>query len=219
MAEYTVAKRGRPAKVVEAIEPAATELPSTPVPHNSVNLDQLATDTTLFNKKSPANVKGKLTNELSRREEIEAAIVKERGRYIESTDNAKPGVPFSSRGGNEGASHPYEFAKPLEIAFRAEGVTLGGDILDTGEGAQDAPVEDRSDPNNPRSPSYMTCKNGNCQYRMGCLRYRMNNQRTNAAIRFPDECRLEGFYQSIDETNFTGYSPVESIELTRQPKF
>jgi hypothetical protein len=175
--------------------------------------------------------------EMARREEIEADLIRQNGRYIESVDNARPGVPFASPSANAFDVTPYTFVDPPKRKYRADGVDFSGDILDTGEGAQrptpmlyarneddpDGP-DIKLDSNDPRSTDFITCGNGNCPYREHCLRYRMKDVRRkngkvdNAFLFFPEECRRDGIYIDIqDHPNYHGYGVFEAYAISGTP--
>lgn len=215
----------------------APPVPSKPVtPDSNVNGDNNGnlvspTGTNEFFKGTPEATQAYVA-ELSRREEIEAEIIRTKGRYIESVDNARPGVPFNGSHANDFSVSPMNFVEPTKREYRADGVDFSGDIFDTGYGAQAALLSLPSDPedpnskpfdiNDPRSAEYVTCGNGNCNYREGCLRYRMKSIKpeANKFVFFPDACRADGIYQSIDQfPGFTGYGTFEPTNLTSTPNF
>ena len=157
---------------------------------------------------------------LERAEEIEEELVRKTGRYIESVDNARPGVPYTDRK-DERMTHldQQEFAVPLinRLNINSDGLTIrGGDIFDPGEGAQKAPdrfgTNASSNPNDPRSESFLTCSNKQCAYREGCLRYRLRNRRDNSFPFFPESCRKDGIYISVNDSDYTGYDNFDQIE-------
>lgn len=171
---------------------------------------------------STPNVPAEVVKSLQRSEEIEAELVRSEGRYIESIDNAKPGRTITGALNSSEEASPLTFAQQ-EYTFRAEGANVNpdaGNYFDTGSGAQT--VEDLSevgdDPHDPRSDAFMTCLNNNCNYRSGCLRYRMKASRTkNAAVFFPEQCRADGTYIALTDSDFTGYGSFESIDGMTAP--
>jgi hypothetical protein len=159
------------------------------------------------------------SKELVRLEEIEADLVRTKGRYIPNVDDVKPGVPFSSRV-DERVSHldGQTFAVPLisTLNINSDGITIrGGGIFDPGEGAQKKPdftTIKSANPHDPSSESFTTCSNKLCPYREGCLRYRLKNRRINTAPFFPEQCRKDGIYISINDTSYSGFDPFDQIE-------
>lgn len=148
-----------------------------------------------------------------RAEEVAADMVKAKGRYIENVDNVKPGVTF--RGADADLYSP-EMPLPYsgQVSMRADGVTLDNvGPIDPSEGAQDINTMPKpGDRDDPTSVHFMVCMNSNCRYREGCLRYRMKNKREMKTVFFPEDCRRDGIYISIDDTKFTAYDPMELIE-------
>ena len=219
----TVAKRAKRKAVPEiGYDPVAEQKPAEQLPEKPVSLDNLTRNPVLFNEKMPANVTASLSIEISRNEEVAAEIVRQKGRYIDSVDNAKPGVPFTGRSSNaspstEGFATPQQFTPSPNFQFRADGIELTGNIFDTGAGAQEPIPADNFAPDDPRSTEFVACANGNCAYREGCLRYRMKNKSLNTFVFFPDACRMDGVYIGIDDTDFTAYSPMNSLESTSTP--
>jgi hypothetical protein len=99
--------------------------------------------------------------------------------------------------------------------INSDGITVkGGDIFDTGTGAQvsdDFATNKSANPNDPRSESFMACSNMMCQYREGCLRFRLKNRRANSFPFFPESCRKDGIYISINESDYTGYDHFDVL--------
>jgi len=158
--------------------------------------------------------------DMARREEIEAELIRTRGRYIESVDNARAGTPYTGKASNDFSVGPQIFTEPAKHKYRAEGVDFSGSYLDTGAGAQVARPPAVLDASDPRSDSFITCGNGNCQYREVCLRYRMKSIKPalNTFVFFPEECRIDGIYINIDEhPNYNAYGTFESNYLTESP--
>lgn len=155
---------------------------------------------------------------IQRSEEIAAELVRTNGRYIENIDNAKVGKTI------QGAlnTDPHAVDKPLTYAYQSDGVNTSQEqnngILDTGYGAQKADINPSHEPNDPRSPDFMICMNTACAYRDNCLRFRMKNKRhINKGLFFPEQCRKDGTYISLDETDFTGYDNFESLDNPQTP--
>lgn len=133
------------------------------------------------------------------------------GRYIPNIDDAKPGVTFWQ----PKAQQPD--ALPFQVMNGTPALPEDGAILDTGLGAQvkeDIPIPELDDP---RSDRYMSCMNKSCQYREGCLRYRLHNKKVFKAIFYPEECKATGIYQSINDTDFTAYDPYSNLESKNMP--
>lgn len=157
--------------------------------------------------------------DLQRAEEIENELVKTKGRYIESIDNARIGVTIYGED-NTAPNQTVKsviFAKQQEPHYIGNGFNTGdgkNSPLDTGEGAQkieeNTSYEDEI--NDPRSDNFLTCMNSACKYRETCVRYRLQNKRANKGLFFPEQCRLEGTYISTEDTSFTGYDNMSTIE-------
>lgn len=170
-------------------------------------------------------------NDLIRAEEIAADIVKTKGRFIEGVDNAKPGVTFRGPDASinpvllnelEGIEYntpvnPNQFIEKPKRDMRADGITLKG-VLDTGIGAQEASptVNERDDP---ASPNFMVCVNQECRYREHCLRYRLKSERSMKASFYPEDCRRDGIYMNVEESDFTAYPPFNVLESKSTPSF
>ena len=157
-----------------------------------------------------------------RREEIEAEMIRTKGRVIEGSDNVKAGVTFRDGTSPNSELSPMDFVDPVPYNYRADGVDQTGEdrmVLDTGMGAQRPVVQEIEDTNDPRHPDFMVCGNGNCRYREACLRYRMKEHKTNKAIFFPDACRVDGIFISIDDSDYTGYGAFEPAQLSSTPNF
>jgi hypothetical protein len=162
-----------------------------------------------------------------RLEEVENALVKSEGRYISHVDDAKAGVPYKQTNANDPLQPFLEgiqgseqvFMVPLinQLNIRADGfVSEGGMVLDTGAGAQEA-VSESANPHEPSSKAFMVCVNKTCNYREGCLRYRLSNRRDNKFPFHPSECRADGIYISINDSKFTGYDPFNVIDAGGLP--
>ena len=174
-------------------------------------------------------------NDMIRAEELAADIVKEKGRFIDGVDNAKAGVTFRGPDPSINPAHlssleGMDYNSPLPVHqqqyiqnpkhdMKSDGITLKG-ILDTGAGAQrpEKKVE-VSDRDNPESPSFMVCVNKECRYRENCMRYRLNNQRSMKSVFYPEDCRRDGIFMSVDESDFTAYDPLNILESTATPSF
>jgi len=161
--------------------------------------------------------------DLQRSEEIEADLVREHGRFLEGSDNAKIGVTIDGRLSTDVMNEsPMDFAEQ-PAGFISDGVNTFDDqhiIYDPGASAQkleDVTPVNIEDRNDPRHPSFMGCVNSACQYRSTCLRYRMKNKVQNAFPFFPEECRIDGTYISLDDTDFTAYDAIEAIESNVTP--
>lgn len=193
-------------------------------PNSAPSVNEELTDRVFSNKNvtSPKMDEDKILD-LIRAEEIEEELVRKAGRYIESVDNARPGVPFSDRKDERITNLDHqEFAVPLinRLNINSDGVTIrGGGIFDPGEGAQKpTPVPDKfgtnasSNPNDPRSENFLTCSNKMCPYRESCLRYRLKNRRAQSFPFFPESCRKDGIFINVNETNYTGYDNFDQLE-------
>lgn len=165
-------------------------------------------------------VQGTVLEDMIRAEEMAADLVKQRGRFIEGVDNAKPGVPFRAVESNIYAPEmPLPYADQQSI--RSDGVVLSNiGVLDTGDGAQ--VVEEMPKPgdrDDPASPHFMVCVNKNCRYREGCLRYRMHNKRSMKTVFFPEDCRRDGIYINVEAHPYDAYDPMEILESNSTPSF
>ena len=189
--------------------------------HNLTTAPVLSTNEYKTSTITSPKVDEELILDLIRAEEIEADLVRKAGRYIESVDNVKPGVPYTDRK-DERITHlgESEFAVPLinRLNINADGLTIrGGDIFDPGEGAQKPEpnpfaTNTSSNPNDPRSESFLTCSNKMCAYREGCLRYRLRNRRAQSFPFFPESCRKDGIYVSVNDSEYQGYDPFDQLE-------
>lgn len=170
-------------------------------------------------------------NEFIRAEEIAADLVKAKGRFIEGVDNAKAGVTFRGPDASinpallEGieyneSSNPKQFIQKPKFPMRADGISFEKGVLDTGKGAQgEDSMPKVSDRDNPESESFMVCVNRECRYREHCMRYRLSNQRNMKTVFYPEDCRRDGIYMNIEETDFTAYDPMSVIESKSTPSF
>lgn len=159
---------------------------------------------------------------MERIEEIEAELTRKMGRYIPAIDDVKPGVPYKTEVDERITMLDQQtFAVPLisTLNVNSDGFTVrGGDIFDPGQDAQKAkPVVDyktnsSANPNDPRSESFLTCNNKSCSYREMCLRYRLRNRRPQSFPFFPESCRADGIYININDSDYTGYDPFETLE-------
>lgn len=171
------------------------------------------------------NINEKTLIALERSEEIEAELVRQNGRFLEGSDNAKIGVTID--GGlatQQYENAPMMFAEPPK-GYISEGVNtfdpnLPDHIFDPGADAQkqeDVKQIETYEPNDPRSPSFIACVNNTCAYRENCLRYRMKNKVTNKFPFFPEECRIDGTFISLDDTDFTAYDSMNTLESNVTP--
>lgn len=200
------------------------------------------------NPTSP-NISADMLLQIQRAEELEAELVRTNGRFIPGSDDARPGVPYKPTpvynqeqymNRNVSDTPQLEGVKivlPLinDLNINALGVPTAEAnnpkkrILDTGEGAQAAPIMNpelmdhqvydgpnktiaSSNPNDPRSEAFLTCANSMCPHREGCLRYRLKNRRTHSFPFFPESCRKEGIYMPVEGNRFTGYDPFDTLE-------
>jgi len=189
-------------------------------PEKSINEDKPDDEIEGAKFVGSSTVTDSYVKDMVRREEIEAEIIRKRGRYIESVDNARAGTPYTGKASNDFSIGPQIFTEPAKRKYRAEGVDFSGDILDTGSGAQLPKPPVLYDDKDPRSDSFVTCGNGNCQYREVCLRYRMLKMKpeANTFVFFPEECRIDGIYINIDEhPNYNAYGIFESTHLKETP--
>jgi hypothetical protein len=223
-------KRGRPSSKNPNTEMFTLEEPIV-FEDGNINDDNIDIDLDIdkpapvLSSGSSPRVTKKQAVEIARVEEIEAQLAKETGRFIEHVDNAKVGVPFRQNDSNnpnspmlDGVEIPFAqtFVRPMinDYAIRSDGFSSeGGKIFDPGEGAAaPQPVIDSANPHDPSSKEFIVCANKMCQYREGCLRYRMSNKRTNKFPFHPSECRKDGIYISINDTKFTGFDPFSVVE-------
>lgn len=183
-----------------------------------------------INKVYPAKVTKEYAETLQRREEIEAQMIREHGRPNPNVENVQAGKTFNGMQANTLTSgiNPNHFIND-EGSTRSEGVEFDG-ILDTGAGAQKGkPVEELKDAisnsNNPAHDDFLVCINKTCAYREGCMRYRLSNKRVTKAVFFPDSCRLDGVYLSVDDYRdksdgpSIALTPLQSLESTDTPNF
>jgi hypothetical protein len=207
-------------------QPTPSSTPSTqsntPVPLSDREFKKSLSDT------SP-NVSEDFSLALVRAEEIEAEIVRKGGRYIPGVDDAKPGVPYTTKQDERVSMLDGQvFKVPLinSLNINSDGVTIrGGGIFDPGEGAQpqsNFQTNKSANPNDPRSENFLTCSNNQCQYREGCMRFRLKNRRPNSFPFFPESCRKDGIYLSINESDYTGYDNFDTLtrgasNVTRLP--
>lgn len=206
--------------------PNTTPNTSTPVPLSDREFKSA-------NKDTSPNVSVDFALDLVRAEEIEAEIVRKGGRYIPGVDDAKAGVPYTTKQDERVSMLDGQvFKVPLinTLNINSDGVTIrGGGIFDPGEGAQPPPVpasdfktNKSSNPNDPRSENFLTCSNNQCQYREGCMRFRLKNRRSNSFPFFPESCRKDGIYLSINDSDYTGYDSFDALtrgasNVTRLP--
>lgn len=159
---------------------------------------------------------------LERTEELEAEIVKQNGRYIASVDNVKPGKTIYGEDNTQQTIGNTIFAEQNHVAYRSAGVNTYADDnapLDTGSNAQTTEeiAPNDYDINDPRSPDFMVCMNSVCRYRESCLRYRLLNKRDNKGLFFPEQCRTDGTYISVDNTEFTAYDSFQQVDDPSAP--
>ena len=146
-------------------------------------------------------------------EQVRAIAKKEnrtKGRYIPNIDDAKPGVTFWQPTIDNGDL-------PYKVMNSTPAIDTSTGILDTGADAQtkeDIAIPEMDDP---RHVNYMSCMNKSCQFREGCLRYRLHNKKSFKAIFYPEECKETGIYQSINDTDFTAYDPFNNLESKNTP--
>lgn len=200
--------------------------------HPNVLSEAIDTETPIMQQPKPSRtfaepeaepsrtVKLEVAKDLQRAEEIEAELVKTNGRYIESVDNVKVGKTIYGDDVTKDPNHSVSaliFARQQHPSYIGHGFNTDTDEnspLDTGAGAHKNKIEANYDEeiNDPRSKDFLVCMNSQCQYRETCVRYRLQNQRPNKAVFFPEQCRLDGTYISIDDTSFTGYDNMSTIE-------
>ena len=160
--------------------------------------------------------------DLQRSEEIEAELVKTNGRYIESVDNARVGTTIYGEKVDKDPNRSvksFVFAtQQQEPAYIGNGFNTehkGNGPLDTGEGSQkESKLTEvyAEEINDPRSENFLACVNSACQYRETCVRYRLKDKRINQSVFFPEQCRIDGTYISLDDTSFTGYDNMATLE-------
>lgn len=165
-------------------------------------------------------VSGSVLDAMVRAEEIAAELVRTQGRFIEGVDNAKPGVPFKAVEADlEAPDMPLPYANQ-KYKVRADGITLDIGIFDTGDGAQvSEQVTIASMRDDPASEHFMVCVNKTCRYRENCLRYRLHNKRDMKTVFYPEDCRKDGIYIDIDESDFKAIEPMSTLESTSTPSF
>lgn len=228
----TIAKSKKAKKKAKVDDVVADEIGAplghkAPTPEGSINQEEVNAKSAEQSHKyigSPA-VQRSYVEDMVRREEIEAELIRTEGRFIEGSDDARPGTPFNSNSSNNALDAPKSFTQPLAYQYRSDGVDFTGDILDTGEGAQqpvphtiDPETGEKYDTADPRSSEFITCGNGNCPYREHCLRYRMKDMRDNMFVFFPEECRTDGVYVNIDDhPDYRGYGKFEATAISGTP--
>ena len=226
---YVKKARGRPPKNDNGVATIADVTLDNPLFDDDLVDEDVSVEVDKPNK--PTYIKPEISRQkaahFQRLEEIEDVLVKTEGRFIDHVDNAKAGVPYKVVESNDPLSPFLEgmqqteqnFALPLinTLNIRADGfVSEGGRVLDTGTGAQEA-LNEGANPHDPKSKAFMVCVNKLCQYRQGCLRYRLNNRRDNKFPFHPSECRKDGIYISLDDSKFSAYDPFEMIDSAGLP--
>lgn len=179
-----------------------------------------ANTTPQVNNPGSPKVEGQTLDQMVRAEEIAAELVKTQGRFIEGVDNARVGVPFRAVESDIApADMPIPFADQPNV--RSDGVVLDNvGVLDTGAGSQTSQLRERlAQRDDPSSPNFMVCVNRNCRYRENCVRYRMHNKRDLKTVFYPEDCRRDGIYIDLDDTEFTAYDPMSVIESSSTPSF
>lgn len=195
---------------------------NSPEPSESVTDSNTVFDTTTvldMNEGSPKVTKDTLEN-MVRAEEVAADLARTKGVFIDGVDNAKIGVPFKAVE-SDIPIHEMPLRYGDQMNIRADGVEFNHmGVLDTGHGAQgEDTMPTPADRDNPASPHYMVCVNKNCRYREHCMRYRMNNKRNMKTVFFPEDCRRDGIFQSVDNSDYEAYDPMNILESTSTPSF
>lgn len=220
MSEQPTASNVNTTTVAEAMEGIGGNVNANIYDDESVNL--------LKNQSGSSQLSDDAIKVLMRQEEIAHAMVKEEGRFIEGSDQAKPGKTIYGTTANESSSiNPFDFQDVNETVqdltvngqIRSDGIVFDTVVIDTGKGAQKPTEINVDDQNDPTSTEFIICVNKNCNYRDGCLRYRMSNKKgyEKKFVFFPDTCRDEGIYLSIDSTDYTAYSPMNVLESNSTP--
>lgn len=183
--------------------------------------------------------------DMQRVEEIQAELVRKKGRYIQGSDDIpKAKTLWNPNDPKTNPANPYIASQSRMVtsiardvsktdgslkgdlfaivdggkAIRSEGGTLKHGILDTNAGAPEAPVVSASDNNDPRSENFMVCVNHTCRYRETCMRYRLKDKRSNKAVFFPEDCRADGIYMNVDDVDMKAITPMRVLEPKSAPR-
>lgn len=199
--------KGRRNSETSPVVPSSDEAPS----HDSA-----------ASKLNPKVSQAEHITQILRAEEEAAKLVAQHGRYIPSVDDVSPGKVFQSNNhvysNNENAvTSPEKIEGAVKV--RSNGSVFYAKMPDI-EGQKPPEAVSKEELSDPRSEHFITCRNKLCPYRDGCLRYRMVSQRTeNQNVFYPSECREDGIYISIDDSDYKAYPPMKVLESSSTPNW